>query len=89
MSDEKKRTLNDVNNEYTALCAQAGQKQYQLECAKADLKALNEAIKQLNVEAAKMQQDELAAKKAAEEAAQSAPTQSNVSPLFEGATANA
>lgn len=88
MSDEKKRTLSDVNNEYTALCAQAGQKQYLLECAKQDLKALNEAIKQLNTEAAKMQQEEMAAKKAAAEAP-ATQEPASVTQLFEGATANA
>lgn len=57
MSEEAKpRPLAEINNEYTALCAQAGQKQYQIECAQADLKALNAALRDVNTEAAKSKQ---------------------------------
>lgn len=85
MSEETKkpRALSDVNNEYTALCAQAGQRYYQLQCAQEDLNALNKAIRKVNLEAAeaKKYEDEQAAKAAAE---------SNVTTLdFEGAKANA
>lgn len=71
---EKKpaRALSDINQEYTALCAQAGQKQYQIKCAQDDLNALNNAIRKINTEAsmAKQYEDEQAA---------------NVTPISEGA----
>lgn len=77
MSEEKKspRPLAEINNEYTALCAQAGQKQYQIECGEQDLKALNAAIRTLNNEAAARQQEDAESAK-----------ESNVTPISEGAS---
>lgn len=61
------RPLSEINKEYTALCAQAGQKQYQIDRAQDDLKGLNKALRDINTEAAKAKQyyDELAAKQSA------------------------
>lgn len=53
MSETKEpRTLDSINAEYTALCAQAGQKHYQIQQAKKDLDALVSAIRDINTEAA-------------------------------------
>lgn len=85
MSEETKkpRSLADINNEYTALCAQAGQRYYQLQCAQEDLAALNKAIRKVNLEAAE-------AKKYEDEQAVAKSSESNVTKLdFEGAKANA
>lgn len=86
MSEQKKppRSLSEINQEYTALCAQAGQKYYQLQCAEDDLKALNNAIRAINNEAAQSKQfyEALDAAKKPESA-------SNVTPISEGEKANA
>jgi predicted nucleic acid-binding Zn-ribbon protein len=64
------RTMADVQQEYQNLCAKAGQAQYQIAILSKDLEMLNDALRDLNVEAATIQmQQSQAAKKAAEEAA--------------------
>lgn len=58
MTDTKKepRTLESINQEYTALCAQLGQKHYQVTQANKDLEALVSAIRDINTEAAQSKQ---------------------------------
>lgn len=63
------RTLQQCNEEYTSLCAQAGQAYYKLECLKEDLKALTNAIRKVNMEAASLPK----------------PADSNVTPITEAA----
>lgn len=68
------RSLDDINKEYTALCAQAGQKQYQIKCFQEDLDALNRALRAVNEEAVKSKSYEQAqAVKAAEESKEKEP----------------
>lgn len=61
------RTLQAIQQEYGVLCARAGQVQYQQYALAKDLEALNDALRDLNFEAAAAQQE--AAQKAAEEKA--------------------
>lgn len=71
MSDETKtpRTLAEINAEYTALCANYGDKQFRIQRLEADCKALSQALNKVENEAREAQ-------KAAAEAAQS-----NVTPI--------
>ena len=84
MTDKTPRTLDQINQEYTALCAQAGEKAYRVEQGKKDLEALLSSIRDINTEAAKSKQfyDALAAEKSKEAPA------ATVTPINE-ATANA
>ena len=66
MSEQKKRTLNDVQQEYVNLCTRAGDLQYKIQAFKKDLEVLNNQLRELNFEAVKIQQEEAAAKKAEE-----------------------
>lgn len=52
---KKERTLEDVQREYNSLCAKAGHLQYTLVTVGADLKLVNEQLRELNLEAAKIQ----------------------------------
>lgn len=74
MSEKKEpRTLDEINAEYTTLCAQAGQKHYQIQQAKKDLEALVSSIRDINTEAAQSKQyyDAKAKSEANAQAAQS------------------
>lgn len=50
----KERTIDDVKQEYTNLCVQAGNLQYQADLAKQDLVNIFQRMKQLNVEASEI-----------------------------------
>lgn len=54
MSDSK-RTLPVINQEYANLCVKAGNLQYQIVVFQTDLALLNEELRELNFEAAKLQ----------------------------------
>lgn len=58
MSEVNKRTLDEVRQEYSNLCAKAGHVQYQIAVLGDDLKLINDQIKELNLEAAKIQATE-------------------------------
>lgn len=62
MSNENKRTVEMVHQEYTQLCAKAGHINYQISVLKTDLDLVNSQLKDLNLEAAS-----LSAKKAKED----------------------
>ena len=64
MTDKAKRTIPEIQQEFSQACAKAGHLQYQIYVFGEDLKLVNEAIKTLNFEAAAVSQDE--AKKAEE-----------------------
>lgn len=68
MSETKKRTVDEIQQEYTQLCARAGHLQYNLHTLTADLELLNGQLRDLNFEASKAAQaaKEEAAAKAAE-----------------------
>lgn len=68
MSEEAKkpRTVQDIQGEYQGLCAKAGHLQYQISALSADLKIINDTLKELNLEAFKLAGE--AKKKADEEA---------------------
>lgn len=74
MSEKKEpRQLSEINQEYTALCAQLGHKHYQISQAKKDLEALVSSIRDINTEAAQSKQyyDAKAKSEADTQAAQS------------------
>lgn len=50
MSEEKERTLDDVNFEYTRVCNEAGDIQYKIVCFKEELKARHKKMRELNTE---------------------------------------
>lgn len=52
MSDKPSRTIEDIQLEYQKACTQAGHIQYQVYTFKRDLEALNQVIRDLNLEAA-------------------------------------
>lgn len=54
----KKRTLAEVSQEYSNLCAKAGNLQYQIVVFNEDLALINEQLKNLNFEAAKLKSEE-------------------------------
>lgn len=54
----QKRTLAEVSQEYSNLCAKAGNIQYQIQVFGDDLKLVNEQLKDLNFEAAKLKSEE-------------------------------
>lgn len=68
------RTSAQLQNQYTQLCAKSGHIQYQIFALKTDLEAINNALRDLNLEAAQALSQEKAdaeAKAAAEAAAAS------------------
>ena len=68
MSEVKKRTVQDVQQEYTGLCARAGHLQYQINAMQKDLELINTTLRDLNVEASKFAAEEkIAAETAAKE----------------------
>lgn len=50
------RTVEQIRQEYSALCAKAGHMQYQLFTIERDLELLNETLRSLNLEAASLSQ---------------------------------
>lgn len=52
MSEQKKRTVEEIRNEYGQLCAKAGHVQYNIRVLESDLNLVNEQLKALNLEAA-------------------------------------
>lgn len=56
MSEEKKpRTIADIQAEYQNLCTKAGHLQYQIHALDLDLKVVNDALRDLNLEASSLQ----------------------------------
>lgn len=64
MSD-KKKTVAEIQQEYSQGCARAGHAQYQIYTLTKELDLLNESLKSLNIEAAKASAEEEASKKEA------------------------
>lgn len=54
MSEQAKRSLEDIQKDYQSLCLKAGHIQYQIYVHTSDLGLLNDQIKDLNFEAAKL-----------------------------------
>lgn len=53
MSEAKKeKTIQELHQEYSRLCANAGQVQYQISALSDDLRLINEQLKDINLEAA-------------------------------------
>jgi len=51
MTETKKRTLEDIRNEYSQMCAKAGHLQYQIAELSKDLGVMNTQLRDLNFEA--------------------------------------
>jgi hypothetical protein len=51
---EKKRTLDEIKQEYANICSKAGNINYQISCMKDDLNLLHEQMRELNQEGAKL-----------------------------------
>lgn len=49
------RTLDEVKQEYANTCVQAGNLQYQIHALSKDLALVNDTMRELNLEAAKLQ----------------------------------
>lgn len=47
----KSRSIEDIHQEYSKVCSQAGHVQYQIEVLAADLDKLNGQLRELNIEA--------------------------------------
>lgn len=52
MEESKERTIEEIQKEYSLVCAEAGQAQYQLFILKQDLEIKNDRLRKLNLEAA-------------------------------------
>lgn len=52
--EAKKRTVDDVKQEYSSLCAKAGHLQYQIHVHTKGLELVNTELRELNFEAAKI-----------------------------------
>lgn len=75
MSTEKKeRTVEEIQQEYTQLCAKAGHLQYSISALKTDLGLVNEQLRDLNLEASR------AASKKSEEAPKLVAVETPVAP---------
>lgn len=66
MSEAPKRTYSQVQQEYVNLALKAGNIQYQMFILKKDLEVMNQSLRDLNFEAAKLQQEEVATAPVAE-----------------------
>lgn len=51
------RTVDDVRKDYSSLCARAGHLQYQIDTIGKDLTLVNDQLRELNFEAAKIAAD--------------------------------
>jgi hypothetical protein len=69
---QKKRPISDIHAEYSNLCAKAGHIQYQIYNNNKDLEIINQQLRDINLEAAKLQAEEDAAKAEAAKAVASA-----------------
>lgn len=52
MEESKERTIEEIQKEYSLVCAEAGQAQYQLFILQQDLEIKNDRLRKLNLEAA-------------------------------------
>lgn len=52
MSENKKKTVDELQREYTQLCSKAGHIQYQISVMKSELAIVNDSLKVINLEAA-------------------------------------
>jgi len=52
--ENKSRNIEEVHQDYTRICSQAGHVQYQISVLNKDLDLLNNQLKDLNLEAAKI-----------------------------------
>lgn len=52
MSEQKKKTVSDLQQEYTQLCSKAGHLSYQIYTLKAELNAVQDTLRSINLEAA-------------------------------------
>lgn len=52
MEESKERTIEEIQKEYSLVCAEAGQAQYQLFIIQKDLEIKNDRLRKLNLEAA-------------------------------------
>lgn len=60
--ESKPRTVEDVQREFTQLCAKAGHIQYQISCLTKDLGLVNTQCEELSIEAAKISRAEAESK---------------------------
>jgi hypothetical protein len=58
---DNKRTIEDIRNDYTQLCAKAGHLAYSIYALKIDLDLVNNQLKDLNIEGAMLQKSEAGA----------------------------
>lgn len=58
--EEQKKTMEDLQKEYTRLVCRAGELQYDIANKTKDLQTLNESIKAVNLEAARLSRQEAA-----------------------------
>ncbi len=65
------RTLDDCQKQYQNLCLQAGHIQYQIDALSKDLRLINDTLRDVNLEAKKLQDAAKAAEAPAAEAVQS------------------
>lgn len=52
MEEKKERTIEEIQKEYSLVCAEAGQAQYQIFVLEKDLEIKNDRLRSLNLEAA-------------------------------------
>lgn len=63
MSETKKRTIEEIQQQYQGLCLRAGHLQYQINAHELDLEQINSTLRDLNLEAAAVKEAEEKAKK--------------------------
>lgn len=68
MEEQKKRSVKEIQAEYTQLCAKAGHLQYAIYSNQKDLALVNESLRNLNIEAAQSAKNEAADSPKQEEA---------------------
>lgn len=61
MSEIKKRSIEEIQQQYQGLCLRAGHLQYQIHAHELDLEQVNNALRDLNLEAAASKAEEKAA----------------------------
>lgn len=62
--EKPKRSMEEIQRDYAILCQKAGHTQYQIDALSKELKILNEAIRDLNLEAAALPQSQPASEPA-------------------------
>jgi len=67
-TETKKRTMQEIQAEYTSLCNKAGFVQYQIYLNEKDLELINGTLRSLNSEAAALKAEQDAARRAEESA---------------------